>query len=1336
MARLLRLVGMTLALLGPLGCGAGTVPAPGGGGDDPAALLVPTTPVAGRVALPAGPARDALAGVGTALGDAPVSADGSFGDLPLPSAPGLGGVLGVLLGAGGAPLAPVWIGPEDAVLDAGDVALALVRLTSLGQSIPPEDAPVFEGCARRGEPFARLEAEVGAALATRAALFEAADGGLLALAAEAAAAALACAVAGPAPGATLLRASAGPDACTPAVPFDEVTVASRPMEGGSCEAHGLNATMVFYELEVREPGRLTTSYLLSPRRRAWALPPFQAPEPPTQAPLHLPAGSYEATAWKGLTAGADPYAEAVRDSPSGQAFWANLAYGVCLLLDLKVKAVSAVGGPAASIAGAFVSHLLADPNHVTVLVTQLTGSPQQVDAVHEYRRAFWDGLRSPELLLGLGLPLVEAFAEPLAQQLGLLQQTVLGAVPLVVSKDLLKGLAKGLGKALDALNVAQQHVPFAVDLLTARPRIDFDFSIGQGPAGQTVGTSALQGPPRLALTWSPVVPDRGEWVQLDAGASAPLVPSDGPLTVRWDLDLDGVFERQGPLSEFGTARRQLLTEGPHELVIELEDRLGRVTRSRRLVFVRDRAAETGLRGARLVPLPAAPGHVALADLDRDQDLDAVVTLPAPGQLQVLRHDVADGYVEAARLDLGFLPGPCALGDVDGDGDPDLVVVSPSGPSLVPFRNDGPLGFVRQAGLALPAGASVPRLRVADLGGDAFHDLLFVDASAAVLHVWRGDGGFAFGGVGAASRGAYAVGAGPADVLAADLDGDGDLDVVTASAGADTLGVLENVGAGALALRQAALPAGAADGGYGAPERLAAGDLLPSLGDELVVSNARSGTLSLFAREASSPTLLLAAVPADWALGAAPGPLGVADLDRDGQRDLVRLSRGGSAITASFLDGTWTAPGAAASLTVDVGLDPLDLVVADVDGDDAADVVTIDAVTQTLTFLRGDGTRGLGARRDLLTRDDAVSDEPYAAAPARLYEADHDPAAPRTGSGLDLAVICRLTARLVLFRNRDGRGDLQREQILDTAGEPLSVAVGDLDGDAPPEIVVACNDGNVVSLYDRGADGRYALVEHVAVGNEPLRVALANVDGLGLREVVLLNYSPSLLSVLRPVPGGSPRLEPVPGSAAGAVALPHGLAVGALDEDGRDDVVATNYFVGSLTVGFGRADGTFDLDGVGLPGLTTPVSVALGRLDGPLDPFPDVVASTAQGLAVFRGVGPRAFAAPEVVATGIVGTNQANELALLDVDRDGWTDLLVEDTNESTAAPLVNRPSLHVLHGDGAGGFHRHHLYLTAHGPLSVAHGDLTGDGKPDVVLCAHHGDATGTARRVSILAHR
>jgi hypothetical protein len=296
---------------------------------------------------------------------------------------------------------------------------------------------------------------------------------------------------------------------------------------------------------------------------------------------------------------------------------------------------------------------------------------------------------------------------------------------------------------------------------------------------------------------------------------------------------------------------------------------------------------------------------------------------------------------------------------------------------------------------------------------------------------------------------------------------------------------------------------------------------------------------------------------------------------------------------------------------------------------------------------------------------------------------------------------------------------------------ISVAVGDLNGDGIPDMVVAndcvdssCSTGSVSVLLGNG-DGTFQPAQSYPSGGlYSFSVAVGDFNGDGKSDVVVANEcqtsacSGGSVSVL--LGNGDGTLQPARSYASGGLyAL--SVAVAAFNGDGKSDVVVANECQtsactsGSMSVLLGNGDGTLQLAQSYTSGSVT-LSVAVGDFNG--DGKPDVVVanecqpSSCSGgnVTVLLGNGDGTFQPALSYASGGL---YAFSVAVGDLNGDGKLDLVVGNQCQTSAC---SSGGIGVLLGNGDGTFQPAQSYASgAMYSNSVAVGDLNGDGKLDVV---------------------
>ena len=226
-----------------------------------------------------------------------------------------------------------------------------------------------------------------------------------------------------------------------------------------------------------------------------------------------------------------------------------------------------------------------------------------------------------------------------------------------------------------------------------------------------------------------------------------------------------------------------------------------------------------------------PVEIQAADVNGDGALD-LLTADAAGTVSVLRNRGGGTYYPAVSFTVGFNPASVAAGDLDGDGTSDLAVsFGGSFGRVALLFGDGSGSFSEPE--VLLAGALPSQVVIGDFDGNGDLDIAVCHTSTHDVVVFLGAGGGEF-----ATGTSYPIGLGtqPEQLAAADLDGDGALDLVTSHLSG--LAVLRGTGNGAFFPAQALALAGLPKFGLAVADL--DGDDAPDLvtarliGDEIVV----------------------------------------------------------------------------------------------------------------------------------------------------------------------------------------------------------------------------------------------------------------------------------------------------------------------------------------------------------------------------------------------------------------------------------------------------------------------------------------------------------------------
>ena len=350
--------------------------------------------------------------------------------------------------------------------------------------------------------------------------------------------------------------------------------------------------------------------------------------------------------------------------------------------------------------------------------------------------------------------------------------------------------------------------------------------------------------------------------------------------------------------------------------------------------------------------------------------------------------------------------------------------------------------------------------------------------------------------------------------------------------------------------------------------LAVGDLDGDGKPDVVVGNYYNSNLSIY-RNTSTRGVVDAssfAPRVNFIVGKVPHHVVLGDVDGDGKRDIVCINKDSAEL--SVLRNTAT-PGVInkdsfAEVVIKIARDPRAAALQDFNSDGKPDVAVACFNTGTLFVLENQSTPGaiaFGPRRILNANASA----------ATLTAGDLD-----GDGKADIVVPSARNPSLWIFRNRGVGGQLTAasfDQPITIENHVADVALGDADGDGKMDIVGVHESANTLYVWRNvGSPGRLGLDSFAPradfpTGAYPYGAVVANVDGDGRPEIVLANAAAHSIAVFRNL---SRRGEFTATSLAPRVDFPTGkgprtVAVVDIDGDGLAEVVNANLDQPSFSV---------------------------------------------------------------------------------------------------------------------------------------------------------------------------
>lgn len=281
-----------------------------------------------------------------------------------------------------------------------------------------------------------------------------------------------------------------------------------------------------------------------------------------------------------------------------------------------------------------------------------------------------------------------------------------------------------------------------------------------------------------------------------------------------------------------------------------------------------------------------------------------------------------------------------------------------------------------------------------------------------------------------------------------------------------------------------------------------------------------------------------------------------------------------------------------------------------------------------------------------------------------------------------------------------------------------LTTGDIDGDGKPDIAVANISNNTISVYRNisttGSISTGSFENNVdfATGAKPTSIAIGDIDGDGKPDLVVPNLESNTISIFR---NTSTSGSVSTGSLATNIDFttginPQNVAIGDIDGDGKPDIAVTNQ--GGNTISIFRnisTSGTITTSSleakVDLETGTVPLGIAIGDIDGDGKPDIAVTNSTSNTFSVFRNIstsGSISTGSFEGRVDFTTGTTPF-DIKIGDLDKDGKPDIAVTNFDSNTISLFRNISSAGTI---STSSFETKADFATGTNPRFLSIGDL------------------------------
>ncbi|CAF0743855.1 unnamed protein product [Adineta ricciae] len=682
-----------------------------------------------------------------------------------------------------------------------------------------------------------------------------------------------------------------------------------------------------------------------------------------------------------------------------------------------------------------------------------------------------------------------------------------------------------------------------------------------------------------------------------------------------------------------------------------------------------------------------PLSLAVGDFNHDNRYDLAIMDYGTEELEIrFGHDNGSFSTEMTySTGSGSLPTDLALGDFNRDSYLDIVTTDFGANSISIFYGSENGTFTLKATYSTGTNSRPISVVTANINNDEWIDLVVSNSGANNISIFLG---YQYTSLLAQVTYAIDLRSHPIYVIVGDFNNDNHLDVVSSTDGQATGSIFLGYGNGTFAS-----PSTFSTISFRESQLIASGYFNHDQCLDLVTVNIYQSLFSIFLGSCNGSfenTAIYFNSNSSY-----PSAIVTGDFNHDNLSDIVLAISTSNSINIYFSKGNGTFTNAT-TYSTGIATSPSALAKFDFNNDTYLDIavtnynassITIFFSSQNGSFLRQKiYSTGFNTTPSLITLGDFNSDR-----------------------WIDILIINLMNNQVgVLLATQNGSFANQIKYSIQLIDKPSSIAVNDFNNDFFLDIVTTGSGDDTLRIYYGNNDGTFGLQTMYTTGaqSSPLSLAIGDFNGDDENDIVVANYATSNIGIFLAY-CCEPFLIQTTVS-TGNQSVPQSIAVGDLNHDDRMDLVVGNSNAENIGIFFGYGNGLFTNQMILATGNnSSPVSVALIDLNG--DSWLDILVANYvnEAILIFLGENNGTFANPSTFHLDV--GSRPSSITHVDLNENNQLSVVITDHG---------RNQVYLLQDYQNGVFTNVRSFATGYQslPYAVAYADLNNDGMEDLMI--------------------